>query len=178
MTDSKAGIVTNYDAATIYLHWLTAILIIALWLIAMTDDWFPRGPLRDTVKSLHVVLGFAAVFVTAARIVWRSSFGLRLPPASSGFLYLAGEAVHYLLLVLLVAALATGIVTASYRASSIFSLWHVPQFGTGDRAIRRSLKEWHELAAHTLLIVAAVHAMAALMHQFMWRDRLIDRMRR
>ena len=105
MTDSKAGIVTNYDAATIYLLWLTAILIIALWLIAMTDDWFPRGPLRDTVKSLHVVLGFAAVFVTAARIVWRSSFGLRLPPASSGFLYLAGEAVHYLLLVLLVAAL-------------------------------------------------------------------------
>jgi hypothetical protein len=39
-----------------------------------------------------------------------------------------------------------------------------------NRALRRDLKQWHELAAHALLIIAVVHAMAALVHQFMWRD--------
>lgn len=178
MTDGKSGSVTNYDATTIYLHWLTAILVVALWLLAMTDNWVPRGPQRDLMKSLHIFLGFAAVLVAATRIFWRSTFGHRLPPANAGVLHLSSEAVHYLLLILLVTVLVTGVVNAAYRGSSVFGLWHVPQFGTGDRAIRRSLKEWHELAAHTLLIVAAVHAMAALVHQFVWRDRLINRMRR
>lgn len=177
MTNGKIHTGTNYDAITIYLHWLTAILIVVLWLLAMTDNWVPRGPQRDAMKSLHIFFGFAAVLVTATRVFWRSTFGNRLPPANAGFLHAASQAVHYLLLVLLVTVLVTGIVNASYRGSSVFGLWHVPQFGSGDRAIRRSLKEWHEWAAHILLIVAGFHAAAALVHHFIWRDSLMDRMR-
>lgn len=38
--------VARYDPTTIWLHWMTAGLIIALWVICQTGDWFPRGPLR------------------------------------------------------------------------------------------------------------------------------------
>jgi cytochrome b561 len=168
--------VVVYDKTTIYLHWLTVILVIVLWVIGMVGDWFPRGPQRTAVWSVHVALGFAASVVVLARIAWRMIFGRSLPPANAGILHAASEAVHYLLLVLLVAVLATGVVNASYRGFNVFGVWQVPQFGMGDRATRRSINEWHELAAHGTMVLAAVHAAAALLHQYVWRDRLIDRM--
>ncbi len=36
----------TYDQATIRVHWTTAALVVALWMIGQTADWFPRGPLR------------------------------------------------------------------------------------------------------------------------------------
>lgn len=177
MTNDRPGIVAAYDTATIYLHWLTVLLVVALWVVGMTADWFPRGAPRHAVWSVHVVLGFAATLTVLARIAWRSTLGRKLPPANTGFLHAASETVHYLLLALLVAVLTTGVANASYRGFDVFGLWQVPQFGAGDRAMRRSLKQWHELAAHATIIVAAAHAAAALFHQYVWRDRLLDRMR-
>jgi cytochrome b561 len=84
---------------------------------------------------------------------------------------------HYTLYVLLGLAVVTGIVDASYRGFNVFGLWSVPQFGSGDASIRHGINEWHELAANVLMLVAAVHALAALGHHYVWRDRLLDRMR-
>jgi cytochrome b561 len=76
-----------------------------------------------------------------------------------------------------VIVVALGIANASYRGFSLFGLWSIPQFGSGDAAVRRSINGWHELAANLVLLVAFLHAMAALLHQYVWRDQLLDRMR-
>jgi hypothetical protein len=55
-----------------------------------------------------------------------------------------------------------------------FGLWSVPQFGSGDAATRCSINGWHELAANALIVVATVHALAALGHHYGWRDHLLD----
>jgi cytochrome b561 len=72
----------------------------------------------------------------------------------------------------------TGIVNASYRGVNVFGLWSVPQFGTGDVATRRSINEWHELTANLTVLVGLLHGAAALVHQYVWRDRLLNRMMR
>ena len=100
-----------------------------------------------------------------------------LPPADSGALYLIAKMTHYALYVLLGLVVIAGILDALYRGFSVFGLWSVPQFGSGDAATRHSINEWHELAANLLIVVAAVHALAALGHHYVWRDRLLDRMR-
>ncbi len=177
MVHNRSGFAATYDTTTIYFHWLTVFLVIMLWVIGMTADWVPRGPQRQVVWSVHVILGFVTTLVVLARILWRSAFGRTPPPANTGFLHVASEAMHYLLFALLLTVLVTGVVNASYRGFNIFDIWQMPQFGMGDRATRRNLKEWHELSAHAMMIVAAIHAAAALVHQLLWRDRLIDRMR-
>lgn len=167
----------RYDPTTIWLHWATVVLIIMLWVIGMTADWLPRGPLRSGGWSVHVILGFAVAFVLLTRIAWRAHFGRLLPPADTGALHALAKVTHYTLYVLLAAVVATGIANASYRGFSIFSIWTVPRFGTGDPATRRSINDWHELAANLTLFVAFIHAAAALVHQYVWRDHLLNRMR-
>jgi cytochrome b561 len=99
-----------------------------------------------------------------------------LPPADTGILYILATITHRLLYLLLAAVVVTGIVNASYRGFSIFEMWSVPQFGIRDAATRRSINGWHEFAADVLIAVAFLHALAALFHQYVWRDHLVQRM--
>ena len=45
----------TYDRKTVVLHWCTAVLVGALWLIAQIIDDFPAGPLRVDARSVHIV---------------------------------------------------------------------------------------------------------------------------
>lgn len=169
--------VERYDPTTIWLHWTTVGLVVFLWVIGQTADFIPRGPFRTGAWSIHVTLGFITGLVLLTRVAWRAHFGRVLAPADSGVLYVLANVTHYTLYVLLAAVVVAGIVDASYRGFNLFGIWSVPHFGSGDAATRRSINEWHELAANALMAVAAAHALAALGHHYVWRDRLLDRMR-
>jgi cytochrome b561 len=169
--------IARYDLTTIWLHWATVGLIAVLWVIGQTADWLPRGPLRTGLWSIHVILGLVTGFVLVTRVAWRAHLGRVLPPADTGMLHAIAIATHYLLYILLGAVVVLGIIDASYRGFSLFGIWSVPQFGTGDAATRRNINEWHELAANLTVLAAFLHAMAALVHQYVWRDYLLDRMR-
>jgi cytochrome b561 len=167
----------RYDPMTVWLHWITVALVAALWAIGQTGDLAPRGPLRTGVWSTHVALGFLTAFVLVTRVAWRAHFGRVLAPADSGALFMIAKLTHYTLYVLLGLVVVAGIIDASYRGFNVFGLWSVPQFGSNDAATRRSINEWHELAANVLMLVVAVHGLAALGHHYVWRDRLLERMR-
>jgi cytochrome b561 len=169
--------IARYDSMTIWLHWATVGLIVALWVIGQTGDWFPRGPIRKDVWSVHVLLGFAAGFVLVARLVWRAQFGRALPPADTGALQMIARVTHIGLYLLLAIAIALGLTDALYRGFSLFDMWPLPQIGTGDTEMRHSINEWHELAANSLVIAALFHGAAALVHHYVWRDHLLERMR-
>ena len=166
----------RYDATTIWLHWMTVGLIVVLWLIGQTADWVPKGPLRSGVWSLHYLLGIAAGMLLAARIVWRSRFGRVLPPADTGFLFVIAKLTHNFLLLLLAVVVALGVVNALYRGVNLFGLWSLPPIGAGAVITRESVGEWHELSANLIMVTAVFHALAALMHQYVWRDHLLERM--
>jgi cytochrome b561 len=167
----------RYDGATIWLHWISAALAIGLWLLGQVADWFPRGPARDTAWSVHVGLGLVLTLVLAVRLVWRGAFGRSLPPGEAGALQALARLTHLALYALLIAVVATGIANASYRGFNLFGLWTMPQFGSADRATRRMINEWHELASNLILFVSLFHAAAALFHHYVRRDGLLSRMR-
>ena len=168
----------RYDAATIAFHWATAVLVALLWVIGQTADFFPKGPWRSGAWSIHVVVGLATFVVVIGRLSWRSAYGLPLSPAHTGALHVLTRSIHHLLYALLVAVLVTGVLNAAYRGIRIFDVLSFPKFGTGDRATRRSINGWHELSANAVVIVAALHAAAALVHHYLWRDDVLRRMGR
>ncbi|WP_246504731.1 cytochrome b [Microvirga antarctica] len=164
----------SYDRVTIGLHWATAALVALLWVMGQTADFFPRGPLRDTDWSLHFVFGFGLALILIARLLWRLGPGGRLPPAETGFLGLLASITHFALYGLLIAVVALGIANAFVRGVSFFGLWSLPRIG--DPTLRRSLTEWHELAANLIMVIALVHAGAALAHHYLWHDGILQRM--
>jgi cytochrome b561 len=167
----------HYDSTTIRLHWLTAALVAILWILGQVTGWLPRGPFRSGVWSTHVVLGLILVVVLVTRILWRAGFGRALPPADAGMLHWFAKSTHYSLYLLLIAVVILGIANACYRGYDLYGVLTMPRLGHGDPATRRGINTLHEWAANLVVVVAFFHAMAALGHQYIWRDRLLQRMR-
>jgi cytochrome b561 len=167
----------RHAPVVIALHWLTALLVVALWAMGQTVDIAPEGPWRVDYRSLHVAMGAALAVVLATRVAWRATRGGVLPPLDHGFRRVAAIAVHWTLYVLLVVAIGLGIANAWVRGDSLFNLIVIPSFAPDNRALRRAIGGYHALAANWVLILAGLHALAALVHHYVLNDATLYRMR-
>ena len=166
----------QYDPVTIALHWISATLIGLLWLIGETVDFAPSGPLRVDYRSLHILLGVILIGGFATRVAWRIARGRSLPGAGSALLEQVARLTHWTLYLLVLAALVLGLSNVWVRGDVIFNLFAVPAFDPGNRALRQLVGGWHALAANAILILAGLHAAAALFHHYVLRDSVLRRM--
>ena len=166
----------RYDGVSIWLHWLTAGLVLILWTLGQTIDFFPKGAPKIDARSVHITLGATLGLVMLVRVFWRASAGRKLPPAGQGWLGVTAKVVHYGLYVLVAVTVVLGICNAWQRGDVLFNVYKIPQLIPGDRALRRAFGELHGDCADIVLIVAGLHAAAALAHHYLLRDRVLRRM--
>src|ERR1700722_14650085 len=160
----------RHDPTTIAFHWISAVLVAVLWTIGQTVDVFPNGPLRIDYRSVHIALGVTLGLVFLARLGWRLTRRETLPPIDRGLLLVIARITHWLLYALLIVAVGLGLAHVWVRGEVIFNLFVVPAYDPGHRALMRLLGGWHALAANTVVIIAGVHAAAALFHHYILRD--------
>ncbi len=164
-----------YDSRSVAFHWATAVLVVVQWAGAQVIDWFPRGPLRVDARSAHILIGILLLAIVVMRLLWRLTHAQRPEPAGPKAVRTLAPLVHWLLYTLVIAVLLVGAVTESVRGDSFFGLFKIPAFAA-DRALRSQMESLHELLANTLLIVAGAHAVAGLIHAWVWRDGVLGRM--
>jgi cytochrome b561 len=166
----------SYDGVSIALHWLTAGLVVILWTLGQTIDFFPKGAPKVDARSVHITLGATLGIVLIVRMLWRASAGRRLPLANSGWLGVTAKVVHYGLYLLVVVTVVLGIFNAWQRGDVLFNVYTIPKLIPGDLALKRTLEDLHGDFADVVLIVAGLHAAAALAHHYLLRDRVLRRM--
>ena len=165
-----------YDTKTIYYHWISAGLILLLWLIGQNIDSFDKGDPRVMVRSIHIALGMLLAVTFTLRLTWTLKAGTKLPRAQSGIFGLASIAAHHLLYALIGATLIVGIAAVWIRGDNIFNLIKFPTFSTNDSDLKDEVVELHELLANSLLMLACAHTFIAVWHQKIIRDNLLKRM--
>ena len=166
----------RYDRATILFHWLTAVLVVAQWVGAQTIDLFPRGPLRVDARSVHIAAGTLLALLLVARLFWRVTGGRRLPLADKGALNALAKATHWGLYALLLVMVSAGLFLTWVRGDSIFNLFTIPQYDPGNRALVHQVEEFHGTVGTVILVLAGIHAGAALIHRYVWHDAVLARM--
>ena len=173
---APAAVPDRYDKATIRYHWITALLVVMLWIVGQTIDDFARGMPRTSVRSGHIAGGVLLAVILVARIWWRVRSGTRVAPANQGLADVAARAVHGLLYVLLILTVCLGISNAWIRGDTIVFLGKIPSLAPGNKELKEAVENLHGLAANATLVLAGLHALAGLVHQFVLRDGLLYRM--
>jgi cytochrome b561 len=131
------------------------------------------------MESVHISLGVLLTAVILARIVWRLIPGHQVSSLQLGWVRLASKGVHYLLYLLLIAQAGTGFAFrwAQGHAVEFFGLFGIPgPYGQLARPDRRLLHEVHEYIGWAIVIIAFAHALAALYHHYVLKDRVLRRM--
>lgn len=172
----------GYGMVAIALHWVVALVVVGLfalglWMVELTyyDPWYRRAP--DIHKSIGVLL-FATMLL---RLAWRLTNPSPAPaPGVSEREHRLARLAHGLLYALLFAIMLSGylISTADGRPIEVFGWFSVPATLARREAQADIAGELHLILAVTAIVIAALHALAALKHHFIDRDRTLLRMLR
>jgi cytochrome b561 len=168
---------TRYDGVAITLHWATALLVIANFGLAQVWDWFPDET-KGWMEDAHMSFGVLLAAVVLARIAWRLLPGHQVSSLEAGWMRLTSKATHYLLYALLIAEAALGFAFrwGAGRSMAFFGTGIPPLIGEMSRPFRRQLREFHEWIGWAIIILATLHAFAALYHHYVLKDRVLSRM--
>lgn len=167
MSTTAAG----YGRVARGLHWLMAVLLVVQWFSGEYDDWLG-------VRN-HMSLGVTLMALVLIRLAWRVTHPAPPPPATApGYERAAARVVHVLWYVLLIAMPLSGILWRQFRAkaTSWFGVFDLPIWLTPDPGLASFMKEAHEVLATAMLVLLALHVLAALKHQFIDRDGVMRSM--
>jgi cytochrome b561 len=158
---------TTYDGVAIALHWATAFLVVANFLLAQTWDWFAK-PTKALMEDTHMSFGVLLTAVIIARIIWRWLPGHQVSSIEAGWVRLASKAAHYVLYLLLIAEAGLGFAFrwGAGRPMAFFGTGIPPLIGEIARPLRRELREFHEWIGWAIIVLALLHAAAALYHHY------------
>ena len=174
----------GYGAIPQALHWLTVFLVALAWALGTFGDVLPKGGPRESGLFVHICAGIVILCLLVARLTWRL-VDPPPPPEATEFGNWMGRwldpvtrIAHFSLYALLVAVPVAGIVLQFARGDALplLGFAEIASPWPKDRAFAHNVKEVHEILAHALVVLAAFHAAAALIHHWIFRDRTLVRM--
>ncbi|MBS0570731.1 MAG: cytochrome b [Proteobacteria bacterium] len=163
-----------------FFHWTIVVLILVQGTIGLVMVELPKRPNVIPVFSFHKSLGLTILALAVLRLAWRAfDPHPRAPASMPHWQVLGARAGHALLYVLIFAVPISGYwfdSVAALRPLYWFDLFQVPHVFAPDPGMKDIAVDTHETLFWILVVVAAGHALAALIHHFHDRDVVLRRM--
>ncbi|MCW2243404.1 cytochrome b [Azospirillum canadense] len=169
----------RYDLPMQALHWAIALLIITAFVLIQVVDGMPRGAERTALMGVHKSVGATVILLVVLRLVWRRiSPPPALPTGTSPLMALAAKGGHVALYVLMIAVPVVGVLMsqAKGRPVEVWGLFTLPALLGENKDLGHQLEEAHEVLGNLIMIVAGLHAAAAMFHQYVLKDGVLARM--
>lgn len=169
----------KYAPITIGIHWLTVILMIAIYASIELHEAIPRGnPLRGAMEHWHIYLGFTVLLLAIVRL----AINLRLStppitptPPTWQLLVSKGVKVYLYALMILAPLLGWAYLSANGEDISWFFI-SMPAITPVSEAIAEFVEEAHELLGLSGYFLIGLHAVAGLYHHYYVKDDTLKRM--
>ena len=179
-----AGGTARYTLTAMLLHWVLALAILGAFAMGLYLDDLPFSPTKLKLINWHKWAGVTILALSLLRLLWRlthrpPALPDRIERAMPGWQRAAYHGTHHLMYLLFFAVPLLGWAYSSAKGYPIvwFGVLPLPDLVSPNPALADALKPLHALAAFGLIGLVALHVAAALKHQFVDRDGLIDRMR-
>ncbi len=170
--------VKQYNGIAKAVHWTSALVVVAMfavgvWMVELTyySQWYKVAP------HWHKSVGLLLAGLTLFRLMWKvvtKSPGLEGKP----YEVVVAKLVHVFMYLVMLTLFISGylISTEDGRGIDVFTWFTIPGAGQLFEGQADLAGEIHELAAWTLIIMAAVHALAAVKHHVIDKDDTLRKM--
>ena len=161
------------------IHWLTVVMVLCLCAVGLLMDELSNSPFKVQVYALHKSFGLTVLGLTVLRLLWRLVAGAPAPvPGMPRWQVLAAGISHAALYVVLLAMPLSGWLfnSASGFPLKWFGQFSLPNLSGYDPAVKAFAHDLHETLFLVLAAIVTAHALAALKHHYLDRDRTLVRM--
>ncbi|MNP13926.1 hypothetical protein D3C76_1062280 [compost metagenome] len=169
----------RYGSLSIGLHWLTLLLIVAVYGLMEFRDIFPKGSTgRDLMKEFHFMVGLLILALVVVRLLVRfGSPSPRILPAPSPLMLKLGRLAHLALYgFLILTPLLGGLLLSAGGKPIPFFGFELPALIGPDDGLKGTIKDLHETLANLGYALIALHAGAALYHHHVLKDSTLTNM--
>ena len=174
---------SRYSLVAIVLHWVLGLALLGMVGVGVYMADLPFSPLRLKLYNWHKWAGMSILALSVLRVVWRATHRPPALPANIAqamplWQHLAHHGTHYAMYALFFVVPLVGWAYSSAAGFPIvvFGVLPMPDLVAPDKALAEMIKPLHELSAFALVGLVVLHVAAALKHQWIDRDQLINRM--
>ncbi len=167
----------RYAPWLIRIHWLTLLLMVAVYATMELRGFFPRGSTtRAAMKEWHYALGLSVFALAWVRLALR--WTNRTPPvvpAIPVWQSRLSAVVHAALYAIMLAMLGWLALSADGHAPTFYGI-ALPALIGQDKALAERFEQLHEVIGTVGYVLIGLHALAALVHHYVLRDNTLLRM--
>ncbi|MEO8332975.1 MAG: cytochrome b/b6 domain-containing protein [Gallionella sp.] len=169
---------TQYSKRMVIVHWLTLALLVAGWFLGdelaeATDE--SKATLAGYI--VHALVGGAILLLAVAQLLFRRKDGVPPLLADTPMFQVVAKGVHYLLYTVLFLLPVTGVVTIiTSDAGQALLSWNASLLPKEHGYEHVFAHEVHEQLFNVLIVLAVVHILGAIKHQFIMKDGVMSRM--
>jgi cytochrome b561 len=168
----------KYTWPAIVLHWVMAILVLAMLGVGLYMADLPKGTERSALITWHKSFGLTLALPVAVRIAWRArhappAYPPQMPPWQRRLAHRNASALY----ALLVLQPLSGYLSSSFSGyqTRFFGL-ALPQWGWDDPTLNAVFNTAHVACSRVLMALVALHLAGAATHAFVHRDGVVHRM--
>lgn len=168
-----------YGWAAIGLHWISAVGVVALYLLGEQMEEAPDRAAKMIAQDLHVSVAVLLFTFLAARLLWSLSQPHPRSLEQNRWLRLVAIAVQGLFLLMIAVLLLTGplAIWSTTRPIEVFDLFAIPSpFPTRLDWLHETAEQVHGAAAKLFWPLIVLHVAGALKHLIIDRDGTLQRM--
>lgn len=170
---------TRYSLLTIFLHWLTLVLVVLIYVTIELHGAVSRdSSLYSALEDWHVYLGFLVLPIAIVRLInfRRRTAPPIMPPLSAWQSTLTRWMIKYLYVLIIGMPLSGWIFLSADGA--VINVWAfpVPAIAPENRGLAQLAERIHVLLGLSGYLFVSLHALAALVHHYLARDNTLIRM--
>ena len=169
---------TSYNAVTRWVHWLTALLVVATFILGPEDLDEAENLSGDWSVQAHETLGLIVFGLSVFRILWMFFGQPRLHIPMSTIMSISAKTLQVALYFLLLAVPLTAVFGVWLDGDALNLIGNstiIAPFAAMENA-GELLLDLHPVLADVLIWLAGVHAAAALFHHYILKDTVLKSM--
>ena len=185
----------NYGVIAKWIHWSVALLFLGSYCTVYFRHWFTeeKTPENWTALQLHLSIGITIAAVVVLRIIWRNLNKTPNQEPGSKLAHTAAHLGHYALYAVMILMPVTGYIGTGVNTEYFF-LFDIPKFestslyqtmvtnwmGLSFEEFEAPIDLFHKeiMGEYIVWMLILGHAMAAMYHHFVKKDRTLIKMTR
>ena len=176
---TNSNIQSRYSMLSIALHWLTLVLMVAIYATIELHEALPRSnALRRPMEDWHIYLGgiLLPIILIRAVTILRTKIPAIIPQPPTWQMRIT-KLMKVYLYVLMIGAPLIGWIMVNAEGN-VVTLWGLalPSIVSESESLAGLASEAHEVLGVSGYFFIAIHAFAALYHHYLVKDNTLKRM--
>ena len=157
-------------------HWITFIVLIIQIPFGFYLVGLEFSDRRIDLENIHILIGITIFYITLFRLIWK--FFNSSPTDGNSFfkgqIFIA-KANHFLLYLSIFTITISGVLKKLYMGEKLNFLFFRYGFNKDNFQLADLYYEVHIYANYLLIVLVALHILAVIVHHFIFKDKILDK---